>query len=1339
MPAAPAPAGETVARRSRFWRLVAFSGSALAILVALACAALLLVRFVLLPHAERYGPQVAERLSQLLGAPVTIERLATSWDGWNPAVDVIGLRVRANGSDAGDRPDLYLPSVSATVSWLSLVALEPRLKQFSIERPELMVTRLRDGRFRVAGVEFDPSDDAGGGRFVEWLLKQRAIAIHGALVVWNDEAHGRPQVVLDDVEFKLEHPLGSTHHRIGLRGTPPPELAAPIDFRADLVDAKTLDWNTIDGRFYLRLDYADLAALAEWIPWPVKVEEGRGAVRIWAETGAGRLRELTADVELEEVRTVLEKGLAPLELRRIGGRVAWRADGATRRVATEELSMVAREGAVVTPIDFTFEASVAGNGEYRSGRGSVDRLDLASLAAIAASVPMPASWRAELAQFAPRGTLRDARYRWEGPIDAPRTFAAEAEAVELAVAPVGGTPGVSGFSARIQADERGGVARIASRRTAVAMPRWYSSPIQFDTLNGVVRWRGMLDSVDVEALAFASPDAAGTVHASWRASGAGPGQLDLKAQVNRIERSSIARYLPRTTGEGLREWLRTSLTAGSVDGARVEIQGDLAKFPFRDPREGRFAVTTSVRGGGLAYAQGWPEIRDIDTEVRFEGTSLTVAAKRARILGADVGPTRVRIADLSADTPVLAVEGTATGPTTEFIAFVAQSPIAEWTRHALEGAQATGNARLKLRFDLPLGAAASTTVAGEFAVENNTFTLPGVPTLADVNARFLVTERGVSTTDAAAKAFGGPLKFSMTTGGGGVRMTAQGNASMLALRDELPAGIGGRLSGMADWTLALDDRGGAPQWTLESTLRGVEIDLPAPVGKTAGEAAALRVERRPDAQGGGDTLRFELARAGQVVVKRQLAAGRLAPERVLVLLGRATQQSADAGRKGVWVRGDLPTLNVADWLALRAQVMERDGAQAAASMPAVMGIDLDVGVLGAFGRKFNEVKASLRASGDDWRVQLQSREAAGTADWQGATPAAPNGRLVARLARMSTPGAGELTPWRGAETGPRVRPDDAKNPWPEIDVRSESLVSGGRDLGRLELAASPQGADWRISKLVLSSPAGRIEADGWWRGSGAGQRTHFDVSLKAEDADAMLAKFGYPGLVRGAPTTLGGKLEWAGAPSDFEPAALSGSLKIETGAGQFLQIDPGIGRLLGVLSLQALPRRITLDFRDVFSEGFAFDRITGEATIAGGVMSTETLEFRGPAAQVTIRGRIDLARETQDLAVRVKPALSATISAGTAGAAMLLLAANPLVAAAVGAGTLLAQNVMNNPLDQIFSYDYRVTGSWSDPIVERVGTQALTAAPDAQSAAKAPVATPADPVAAPSATAPPPR
>ena len=202
--------------------------------------------------------------------------------------------------------------------------------------------------------------------------------------------------------------------------------------------------------------------------------------------------------------------------------------------------------------------------------------------------------------------------------------------------------------------------------------------------------------------------------------------------------------------------------------------------------------------------------------------------------------------------------------------------------------------------------------------------------------------------------------------------------------------------------------------------------------------------------------------------------------------------------------------------------------------------------------------------------------------------------------------------------------------------------------------------------------------------------------------------------VKNAPTTIGGKLDWAGAPNDFDYPTLSGTFKLETGAGQFTKIDPGIGKLLGVLSLQALPRRMTLDFRDVFSEGFAFDDIVGDFRIQKGQMRTDNLKLQGPAATVRIVGDIDLAAETQRLDVRVLPALSASVSAGAA----VLFLANPIVGAAVGAGTFLAQKFLDHPIEQMFSYEYRVTGAWADPQVERVGSR-LTSGPASPTAEQA--------------------
>ena len=211
--------------------------------------------------------------------------------------------------------------------------------------------------------------------------------------------------------------------------------------------------------------------------------------------------------------------------------------------------------------------------------------------------------------------------------------------------------------------------------------------------------------------------------------------------------------------------------------------------------------------------------------------------------------------------------------------------------------------------------------------------------------------------------------------------------------------------------------------------------------------------------------------------------------------------------------------------------------------------------------------------------------------------AIPNGRVMARLARLVPPGPDELHPLH-SEIDAKEK---SKNTWPELDIVADrSSRVRGHDVGTLQLLAQPVGPDWRITKLALNNPAGRIDGAGWWRIGREQQTTELAMQIDAEDAGAFLDRFGYPVAVRNTPTKITGDLVWAGAPNDFDYPTLTGSFALHTGAGQFTKIDPGIGKLLGVLSLQSLPRRITLDFRDVFSEGFAFDDINGDFNIAEG-------------------------------------------------------------------------------------------------------------------------------------------
>jgi uncharacterized protein YhdP len=223
----------------------------------------------------------------------------------------------------------------------------------------------------------------------------------------------------------------------------------------------------------------------------------------------------------------------------------------------------------------------------------------------------------------------------------------------------------------------------------------------------------------------------------------------------------------------------------------------------------------------------------------------------------------------------------------------------------------------------------------------------------------------------------------------------------------------------------------------------------------------------------------------------------------------------------------------------------------------------------------------------------------------------------------------------------------------------------------------------------MANPDATLSARGMW--FAAPSRTAIQFDLEAGDFGTFLGRVGNPNAVKGGRARMQGSLAWQADPAAPDLATLAGDVQMQAEDGQFLEIEPGLGKLIGLMSLQALPRRITLDFRDVFSKGFQFDRINSSGQIESGTLKLREFRMRGSAAEVDMSGEVDLARETQDLKVRVVPSLSDSAALGIG-------IVNPVA----GVAAAIAQRILKNPLGQIFAFDYLVTGSWSDPKVAKV-------------------------------------
>jgi uncharacterized protein (TIGR02099 family) len=1308
---------------------------------------LLATRYVVLPRIDEVRPWLEQRASAALGAQLTIGRIEAGWQGFHPKLSLRDVRLTGRGGEAR----LALPQIDAELSWTSVLQLSPQFRSLSVEAPALEVRRLGPTRFSVAGFVIEPRADAADtdSPLLDWVLGQRRIDVRGASLLYLDETAvvaAADSLQFSDVQLTLRGGFNST--RLSLQAQPPAALAARIDLRAEFTHGwfrPASEFSEWSGQLYVALEGADLArseAVARLLPADMRIERAHGALRAWAQFDRMALLRLTADVALADVRAQAGADLAPLEVTVLNGRITQREWGNAYRGGQElQLQRFTLQGEklALPPTDLRLRYTRGSAGEEGTSDGEraprtefeASLLSLDTLTQLAAHIPLARDLRQRIARQDVRGTLTNLKFDFDGSLAAPDRYAlrSDFEGLSTSAQPAEpardangharvGLPGFANLRGTIDFTEAGGTLALDARAASADFPGVFERPqIALDRLRAQLRWTRTGDRLDlqVQSLAAANADLDLTASGSYQRSLApsqGPGTLDLDARIQRIEVAAAARYAPLVTGPGTRAWLERALVAGRGSEGTLRVKGNLYDFPFRDPKQGEFRAAVRVRDARLDYLPpatgddgtprpGWPALDGIDADVVFERQGMTVTARSAAIFGTRVLNASARVADFRPGDTLLTVRGATSGPAADLLRYVRESGLREPLRF-LATTQASGTARLDLKLDIPLAAGREVGVGGTITLANNDIVLrEDILPFSRANGRIEFTRGSVTMTGISAGFAGGQLVASASTRPDGtLSISGSGSATPAGISRQVDIPLVQRLlagaQGTARYSGSLNVRGERLDLRVDSDLTGWRIDAPAPLAKSATDSLPLRVELT----GLGSERDSIAVTAGSVLavrLERTRSADRTVRiERGVIAVGEAPVLPA----RGLVALINLPRLDVDAWQPLfdppeAAPPLRGAAATAAPAGPAMLPdyVALRVRELVFSGKPIaNVVLGATRLSdgGDTlWAANVSADQVNGALTWRPGVGSG-SGRVSARLSRLAIP--------EGQRSQVAELLDAPPRNVPGFDVVADSFELGGKSLGRLELVAVNGGTAaqpvWSLQKLALATPEARMNASGSWQRE-PGQTTRrmaLTFALDFSNAGALLARLGIPDALSGGQGKLEGDLTWRGSPLAIHYPTLGGQLKLNTSKGQFLKASAGAGRLLGVLSLQSLPRRMTLDFRDVFSDGFAFDSITATAELKSGVLSTRDFRMRGASANVLIEGSTDIGRETQALHVLVLP----EIDAGSASIAYALLA-NP----AIGLGAFLAQMLLRNPLAKAFSFEYDITGTWADPQVKR--------------------------------------
>ena len=1311
----------------------------------------------IVPRIDDFRPALERLVTRTVGMPVRIGALQAESTGWAPSFELRDIRL----FDPQDRPALHLPRVVVAISVRSVLHLG--LEQLVLDRPELDIRHTASGQWLVAGLALGTPGSENSAA-ADWLFGQREVVVRGGTVRWTSErAHqgtGQdPQdaqaLALTDVDLVLRNRLHQ--HELRLDASPSADWGGRFvlmgRFQRPLFSRHPGNFEDWSGQAFAHFPQVDVVRLRQHVHLGIDLLSGEGRLRLWSDIRQGQWTAGTADLDLRRVRLKLDDRLEPMGFEALSGRIGGRHDSSGWSLATEQLAFVSEQGLVWPGGNLRMDVSHAQGRQVARGQLQGERLDLRALHSLALRLPLPAHWQEALASRTLGGLVRSVRLQWEGPLASPYNLQGQLDADQLQVqdrpgSPASG-PGLQGGQLSAQWTAQGGQAQLRiDQGGSIAWPGVLEEPqIALRQLQAEGRWQlkeRRLASLQVKAQ-LANEDLQGQVQAQWKPmADGGPGWLDLQAQLGKVSAPRVHRYLPLQLPQDVRRYVQDSIRSGTLQGLQIRVKGDLAKVPMRLPRDGDFRFAARLQDVDMAYvparllpaaSKPWPVLQGLQGELVFERQGMRLSAASARFgegrQAVQVQQLRAEIPDLTQDAR-LDVQAELKGPAQQILRTVQQSPLDQMLAGALSRASASGQLQGRLKLAIPLLHTQDTRVQGLLNLAGNDVQIvPDLPVFERAQGAVQFTERGFSLQGVQSRLLGGTSRFD-----GGLRaapppgeppllIKAQGQVSADGLRTSRPLAalvpLVRQMRGQSAYSASLGWRNEQPEWQLRSTLEGLEVMLPAPLGKRAAQSLPLLVSARPLATPAGtgagaaarDLLQVQLGGIASAQYERDLSGQSPRALRGMLVMGMGSSAASALPEQGVSALLRLDDLSVDAWLAALPGLAQAGGDQdaigsAMSYLPHRVG--LQAGSLTAQGRTLHDLVAGITREGPVWRANLDARELSGHAVYTEPTRQQA-GRLFARLSRLNLPPSAVSD----VESLLEAPPDTL----PALDIQIEDLTLRGKKLGRVEIEAVhpesrsprlPATADghreWQLQKFNIVLPEAALRASGRWAAAqdNRPRRTEMVFRLDVKDAGALLSRLGTPGALRAGAGHLEGQIGWNGSPLALHYPSMQGQFQVKMGRGQFLKADPGVAKLLGVLSLQGLPRRLLLDFRDVFYEGFAFDNVQGDVQIQQGIASTRNLQIDGVNAVVRMEGSADIARETQQLRVLILPQLNAGGASVVAG-----LTINPVV----GLTAYLAQWLLSSPLSKANIQEFVVDGSWSEPRVTRVEPGA-PASPPAQ-------------------------
>jgi len=1241
--------------------------------------ALTLLRFGM-PWASDYRNEIASELAQIIKHPVEIGHLEMGWSGHRPMVQISDVKISEPGTH---KPLMAFDHLYIALDpWRSLTHWRPVAHRVVLEGSRIAVARSLDGKIVFKGFEsLDSTEGASLEQVAGLSLSLRDIEIS-----WFDEPlNQRFDFTARSLDFQASDRSLAVDTHIDL----PESLGEKIHLVA-LAEGPLSSFHDWKLSFFVRGRSIDVPGLP--MQWPQAVPQastGELDLSLWGQWDRHSGFEISGLTDLYDVRldAPIEDGKAARfafvdELRArvqvTGTSQGWQLHMDQLSVATPQRHWPE------TGLSLTYEKLQDG-GFFR---GAIDFLDVTETTNLASLSPMVSNEQLKkLRDYQPGGELSNIAFKFRS-AGTPE-FSLEAHVDKAQWLSHEKAPGLMGVSGDVSLDERGGQLLLDSHDVYFIYPKLFYWPMEFQELQAQLKWYMEDDALrlSLDELRLSNEDAE-VVGGAQLALGEGEEypSLNLEVLFPRASLKKVRRYIPYYKFKSVetQRWLEKAFVSGEASNGRFSYQGPLRSKAFKTGKA-KLLASFNVENAVLQYQKGWPLLRKLKGDIKFENASLHARIDAGRIFGSSIRPGgQVDIKNFYRTR--VDVNAAAKASLPDVLRYVQQSPLGSGMEDFLKQVNSDGRTDLALKLRIPLSKKLKDPlqVNGKLDMRDARLTLP------DHNVDFSKIKGRVSFTKDKYSAKGIKAVFRdqpvvaniETQDDGQIEISMTGDFPILDLMPEARPILKHLAHGKTRWlgTVGIPSRSarndGESIWlNVSSLLQGVQVNLPAPLGKDASwqRNYNLRYHFSPEFP----KLEMTYGNSLQVLGELEKGAGFNFHRAVIGL----SLDDYPLPENGIAIKGYWPSLATDSWNEVIKRFSASDGsAGSGKNIARVNSIDVGLGNLNVGGRNFKDMQIQSSKEDTAWRIRLDSPALAGDVllphAWGQGAP------LEARLNRLHLHPIAEGK--RPTPLSPLLLPG--------IRLEVDDFQREQTHFTKLLLNTTPNRFGQTINLLKLEAEDFSFQASGSWQEEDQIQRTGLNIQFTTKNFGSSLEALDYGDNLVGGKGEAKGRLNWLGPAYSYDIESLNGSLNGKFEDGMLRKVDPGLGRLLSLLSVNYLPRRLKLDFKDVADKGFHYDLISGVANIEKGYVSTPGLLIDGPAAALALSGRTGLLEHDYEMHLELVPKFKYSVP----------LAAGVLAGPQTGLLVYLFNRVAEGAgldFNKTLALEYDIAGTWEEPII----------------------------------------